>query len=63
MIRDLLGIFGTLFGLLAGGVLYIIIALGLYALSLTVALSVVYIFLAMAGIVPPQDFVPFVPYL
>lgn len=63
MIRNVLGFLGGLAGLLAGGAIYLVFALGVSALSLTVTLSVVYIFLAMAGIVPPQDFVPLVPYL
>lgn len=35
----------------------------IYGLGIILALSIVYFFLAMAGIVPPQDFVPLIPYL
>jgi hypothetical protein len=52
-----------LFGGLIVGVLWILFSLTLSAISLSISLTIVYFFLAAAGIVPPIDFVPFIPYV
>lgn len=61
MIRDILGIFGVVGGGLIAGVLWLLVALSLSAASLTVTCLVIYFFLAAGGVLPPLDYVPFVP--
>jgi hypothetical protein len=59
VVKNLLGLFAGL----SFGAIWILLGLTLSAVSLTVTLTIVYFFLAVAGVVPPQDFVPLVPYV
>lgn len=61
-VKWLYALLNVLFGIL---ILLLLFAVyfTFYGTDLVIVLSVLYFFLAMAGIVPPQDFVPLVPYL
>lgn len=59
MIREVLGVSGVI----GFGIIWSLLGLLLSAISLTITLTIVYFFLAAAGVVPPLDFVPFVPYI
>lgn len=63
MIKNILSFFPRLFSIVAVVAVYLIFCIAVSAISLYITLSVVYMFLAMAGVVPPQSHIPFVPYL
>jgi len=52
---------------LLGGLLFAVLLVSLYLLYVVVLVSIVgfiiYFFLAIAGIFPPVDFIPFIPYI
>lgn len=60
-VKWLYALLNVLFGILI--LLLFAVYFTFYGTGLVIVLSVLYFFLAMAGIVPPQDFVPLVPYL
>lgn len=51
------------FAALIVSLLWILLGLTVSGISLTISFTIVYFFLAAAGFVPPQDFIPFVPYV
>lgn len=56
----------SILGFMAGGFLFsvfFLIGVGLKILSLVVLGFIIYAFFAMGGIVPPVDYIPFVPYV
>lgn len=50
-------------GIATAGILWILLGLFLSAVSLAVSCLVIYFFLAAGGLLPPLDFIPFVPYV
>jgi hypothetical protein len=50
-------------GILSGGIIFILLGLFLLAAKLAIVFGVIYFFLAAGGVLPPLDFVPFIPYV
>jgi len=50
-------------GILSGGIIFILLGLFLLAAKLAVVFGVIYFFLAAGGVLPPLDFVPFIPHV
>lgn len=50
-------------GILSGGIIFILLGLFLLAAKLAIVFGIIYFFLAAGGVLPPLDFVPFIPYV
>jgi hypothetical protein len=59
LVRLLLGIVGTVIG----GLLFILLGFLLIVGKLALIGFIIYFFVAAAGLVPPLDFIPLIPYI